>query len=88
MTPYDIEIPKDQEALARFYIAINSKINEIWMEYTRYCEGIVNMPKCSLIFPIIFNEIDFYETLLSRIRVHLTDESLRDIRHEEDFSNW
>lgn len=88
MSPFDVKLPEDQESLKNIYLLVNSKINDIWMEYTRYCEVMMSVPKCSLIFPIIFNEMDFYETLLTRIKVHLAEETLQDIRHEEDFSNW
>ena len=88
MSPFDITLPADLSQMIKMYILVNKIINNIWIEYTCYCEGITRLPKTNLIFPIIFHELDFYETLLARISTHLPEDVLRELRHEEDPWHW
>ena len=88
MDPFQIQLPEKLNHLIMMYVLISKIINNIWLEYTCYCEGINNIPQTTLIFPIIFHELDFYESLLARISTHLPEDVLRELRNEEDFWHW
>lgn len=85
MNAYDVILPKEINELIQFYAMIMIKLNRIWAEYTDYCVDLNLLPKTSLIFPILFAELDFYETLLARVRVHLPEEIIRDLEYEQGF---
>ena len=85
LNPHDVILPVDLNHLKAMYIVVSKIISNIWIEYTCYCEGINSLPQTTLIFPIIFNELDFYESLLSRIGSHLPDDIINELKHEEDF---
>jgi len=88
LNPYDIKLPAELGHLKAMYIIVSKIINNIWVEYTCYCEGINSIPQTALIFPIIFNELDFYESLLVRISCHLPENVLNELKHEENFWHW
>ena len=88
LSPYNIKLPEKMNHLIMMYLTVSKIINSIWTEYTCYCETISNLPQTALIFPIIFNELDFYEVLLVRISSHLPEDVLSELRHEEDFWHW
>lgn len=83
MNAYDIILPKDVYRLAQIHIMIIKKLDGIWAEYTEFCMGLNYLPNTTLIFPILFSELDFYETLLGRVRAHLPEEILRELHYEE-----
>ena len=89
MNPEDVVLPEDVEALACLYILINDRLNNIWYEYSFYVETCrrVNF-KTSLVFPIIFSEMDFYEKVLQRIRNRIPCHILEEIEDDYYFSNW
>jgi len=87
MKTSDVKLPKDSHDLIRLYILINEKINEIWKEYVIHTD-LKYIPATSKIFAIIFSEMDFYETLLARIRVHLTEEDMLELRKYDAFWDW
>jgi hypothetical protein len=87
MDPYSLELPKTQEDLIILYRFFDKKTHDVWREYVIYCESLLSYPRANLIFPIIFTEINFCEEVMARIRVHLSEESLRDINYDE-FSAW
>jgi len=87
MNPHDLPLPKDQKDLVLLYRFFDQKTDNVWKEYMLYCESLISYPRASMIFPIIFTEIYFCEEMMARIRVHLSDESLRDIDYD-DFSTW
>jgi len=85
--PHSIVLPKKQEDLVFLYRFFDQKTDDIWKEYVLYCDSYITYPNATLIFPIIFTEIYFYEEMMTRIRVHLSEESLRNIDYD-DFSTW
>jgi len=87
MDPHSLELPKTQEELLILYRFFDQKTEDVWREYILYCETLISYPRASLIFPIIFTEINFCEEVMGRIRVHLSEESLRGIDYD-DFSTW
>ena len=88
LNPYDIKLPTNLKHLTAMYLTVSKIINNVWAEYTCYCEGTNNIPQTTLIFPIIFNELDFYEMLLVRISSHIPEDVLNELKHEEDFWHW
>tara|TARA_Y100000592_G_scaffold24947_1_gene39099 strand:- start:372 stop:638 length:267 start_codon:yes stop_codon:yes gene_type:complete len=88
MNPRDVILPTDQKDLETFYIIINHRLNNVWLEYSTFVESTNILPKTSLIFPIIFSELDFYEVLLERIKQKLPKEKIKDIDSEFFFSDW
>ena len=88
MTPHDVKLPDCQKDLMIFYIIINRRLNNVWLEYTKFAEASTFVPKTILIFPIIFSELDFYEVLLERIKQRLPEEIIKDIHNEFFFSDW
>ena len=88
MDPFDLELPKDIAALATLYRIINRRVNKIWIEYTSYIENLPNYPQASLIFPIIFSELEFCEVILTRIASILPSYVVRELREDEYFSDW
>ena len=88
LSPCDVQLPKDLGNLIKMYVVVNKIINNIWTEYTCYCEGISSLPQTALIFPIIFHELDFYEKLLGRIALSLPEDVLRELQNEEDSWHW
>jgi hypothetical protein len=85
MNAYDIILPKEVYVLVEYYMIINSKLEKTWAQYTDFCMGTNLLPKTSLIFPILFSELDFFETLLSRIQAHLPPEILYELQDDRSF---
>jgi len=83
VSPYDIILPKDIYQLAQIHIMITKKLDGIWAEYTEFCMGLNYLPNTTLIFPILFSELDFYESLLGRVRAHLPEEILRELHYDD-----
>ena len=83
----DVILPTNKDDLIRLYILINQKINEIWREYVVHT-GMKYISSTTLIFAIIFSEMDFYECLLARIRVHLSDEDMMEMRKHDAIWDW
>ena len=88
MNPQDVILPDTQEGLRYFYILVNHRLKNIWLEYTNYAEAITNIPQTTLIFPILFSELDFYEVLLQRIKQQLPKETVAEIDDDFFFSDW
>ena len=87
MNAKDVILPQDSTDLIRLYLFINEKINEIWKEYVIHTD-LKYIPATSKIFAIIFSEMDFYESLLARIRVHLSEEDILELRKHDAFWDW
>jgi len=87
MNATDIVLPKSNEDLVKLYILINSKINEIWKEYVLYT-NLKYVPATTRIFAIIFCEMDFYETILGRIKVHLSEDDMIELRRHDALWHW
>jgi hypothetical protein len=87
ITKYDF-IPKDFEGLKMFVKMIEKRLTNLWMEYTEFASKIRVMSPTSLIYPILFGEIDFYEELLSTIRTSLPEHLLKELEYESLLSNW
>tara|TARA_R100000231_G_C5183240_1_gene121844 strand:- start:134 stop:397 length:264 start_codon:yes stop_codon:yes gene_type:complete len=87
MNAEDVVLPRDKNALIKLYLYINEKINEIWKEYVVYSD-LKYMPSTTKIFSIIFCEMDFYETVLARIRVHLSDDDMVGLRKHDAVWDW
>lgn len=82
MNEHDVELPKTKQDLVRLYLLINNKINEVWKEYVLYT-NLKYVPETTRIFAIIFCEMDFYESILARIRVHLDEDDLIELRKHD-----
>lgn len=87
MNMEDVNLPENKHDLIKLYIFINQKINEIWKEYVihtnlKYVSGTAK------IFAIIFCEMDFYESLLARIRVHLDEDDMIEMRKHDAIWDW
>jgi len=80
-------LPTNNSDLVKLYILINQKINEIWKEYVVYTE-LKYIPATTKIFAIIFCEMDFYESLLARIRVHLSEDDMQRMRKHDAIWDW
>ena len=88
MSPHEVKLPDNLQDLITFYIIVNHRLNNVWLEYTNYVESLTILPKTLLIFPIIFSELDFYEVLLERIKQKLPKETVREIHDEFFFQDW
>ena len=88
MNPHEVKLPDNSQDLITFYIIVNHRLNNVWLEYTNYVESLTILPKTLLIFPIIFSELDFYEVLLERIKQKLPKETVREIHDEFFFQDW
>ena len=88
MNPHDVKLPDTPEGLKYFYILINHRLNSLWLEYTTFAENVSTIPQTTLIFPILFSELDFYEVLLERIRQKIPKEVITEISSEFYFSDW
>ena len=88
MNPQEVILPDTEEGLKHFYVLINYRLNNLWLEYTIFAESITSAPQTALIFPILFSELDFYEVLLERVRRKLPKEIIREIADEFYFSDW
>ena len=87
MNPSDIELPKSSTDKIKLYIYTNQKINQIWKEYVLYT-NLKYIPATTKIFAIIFCEMDFYECILARIRIHLSEEEIEEIRKHDALWDW
>ena len=87
MNPEEVILPESNSDKVKLYIFTNNKINQIWKEYVVYT-NLKYIPATTKIFAIIFCEMDFYECLLGRIRVHLTDEEIMEIRKHDALWDW
>ena len=87
MHPEDVKLPENNNDKIKLYIYTNGKINEIWKEYVVYT-NLKYIPARTKIFAIIFCEMDFYECILARIRVHLSEEEIQEIRKHDALWDW
>lgn len=87
MNVEDVVLPKDKHDLIKLYIHINQKINEIWKEYVAHT-NMKYIAATTKIFAIIFCEMDFYESLLARIRVHLDEDDMMEMRKHDAIWDW
>ena len=87
MNVEDVILPTKKEDLAKLYVFINSKINKIWQEYVIHT-NMKYISATTKIFAIIFCEMDFYESLLARIRVHLSEEDINEMRKHDAIWDW
>ena len=87
MNAEEVTLPVDKSDLVRLYIYINQRINEIWKEYVIHTE-MKYIASTTKIFAIIFCEMDFYESLLGRIRVHLCEEDMIEMRKHDAIWDW
>ena len=87
MNPEDVILPTNKEDRIKLYIYTNQKINEIWKEYVIHT-NLKYIPSTTKIFAIIFAEMDFYETILVRIRVHLSEEDMTEMRRHDVIWDW
>jgi len=87
VNPNDINLPKSSIDKIKLYIYTNEKINQIWKEYVQHT-NLKYIPATTKIFAIIFCEMDFYECILARIRVHLSEEEIQEIRKHDALWDW
>lgn len=81
-------IPNDFEGVKMLVKMIEKRLTHLWMEYTEFANSIKVLSPTSLIYPILFGEIDFYEEILAVIRSQLPEELLKEIDYESFLSNW
>ena len=87
MNAIDLKLPKSNEDKIKLYILTNNKINEIWKEYVLYT-NLKYIPATTKIFAIIFCEMDFYESILARIRVHLSESDITELKKHDVIWDW
>ena len=87
MNAEDVILPTKREELVKLYIHVNQKINEIWKEYVIHT-NLKYISATTKIFAIIFCEMDFYEALLGRIKVHLSEEDMVEMRKHDALWDW
>ena len=87
MNAEDVILPTKREELVKLYIHVNQKINEIWKEYVIHT-NLKFVSGTTKIFAIIFCEMDFYEALLGRIKVHLSEEDMVEMRKHDALWDW
>ena len=87
MNPHEVELPKSNEDKIKLYLLTNNKINQIWKEYVLYT-NLKYIPATTKIFAIIFCEMDFYECVLARIRVHLSEQEIMELRKHDALWDW
>ena len=88
MNPFDIILPSSIPGLKLMYIFVNKRLDKVWREYSNYVESLYCLPQTTLIFPILFSELDFYESLLNRIIRILPEEDLHELQNAYYFSDW
>lgn len=87
MNVEDVVLPTNKNDLTKLYVHINQKINEIWKEYVVHT-NMKYVAATTKIFAIIFCEMDFYESLLARIRVHLDEDDMMEMRRHDAIWDW
>ena len=87
MNSEDILLPTNKSDLIKLYVYTNQKINEIWKEYVIHT-NLKFVSGTTKIFAIIFCEMDFYESILARIRIQLTDEDMVEMRKYDAIWDW
>lgn len=87
MNAEDVVLPTNKSDLTKLYVHINQKINEIWKEYVVHT-NMKYVAETAKIFAIIFCEMDFYESLLARIRVHLDEDDMMEMRKHDAIWDW
>ena len=87
MDSLDVKLPTKKQDLIKLYIHINQKINEIWKEYVIHT-NMKYVAATTKIFAIIFCEMDFYESLLARIRIHLDEDDMIEMRKHDAIWDW
>ena len=87
MNPHEVELPESNEDKIKLYLLTNNKINQIWKEYVLYT-NLKYIPATTKIFAIIFCEMDFYECVLARIRVHLSEQEIMELRKHDALWDW
>tara|TARA_B100000035_G_scaffold202709_1_gene173423 strand:+ start:31 stop:294 length:264 start_codon:yes stop_codon:yes gene_type:complete len=87
MNVEDVVLPTNKNDLTKLYVHINQKINEIWKEYVIHT-NLKYVAGTTKIFAIIFCEMDFYESLLGRIRIHLDEDDMIEMRSHDAIWDW
>ena len=87
MDSLNVKLPCDKQDLIRLYIYVNQRINEIWKEYVVHT-NLKYVLGTTKIFAIIFCEMDFYESVLARIRVHLSEDDMMEMRKHDAIWDW
>ena len=82
MDSLNVVLPTDKQDLIKLYVYVNQRINEIWKEYVIHT-NLKYVSATTKIFAIIFCEMDFYESVLARIRIHLSDDDMLELRHHD-----
>jgi hypothetical protein len=80
--PEDFPLPDDLETLILVYIWAEERVAYVWREYTEFISSSSGLPKTSLIFPIIFCELDFYDALITRLSSRIPADVLRELNYD------
>lgn len=81
-------IPKDFEVLKLFVKMIERRLTNLWLEYTDFVNNSNIRVKTSLIYPILFGEIELYEGVLSAIRAQVPEHLLKELDYESLLPTW
>lgn len=81
-------IPKDIEGLKLFVKMIESRLTCLWLEYTDFVNSSSAIPKTSLIYPILFGEIELYEKALEIMRSQVPEHLLKELDYESLLPTW
>lgn len=82
MKPEDFPLPDDIETLILLYMWAEERVASVWREYTDYINSSPRLPKTSLIFPIIFCELDFYDVIIARVSARIPSDVLRELNYD------
>ena len=81
LSPYILPLPESDEILLECYNYIRGYLDRLWESYVLYCK-LVNTPEAGKIFNIIFAEMDYFETVNTRIIERMSKPFRIQIRHE------
>ena len=82
-----IKLPEDKKKLLNCYLFITVRLKSLWIEYVNYVESPLGSQE-SFYYVIIFNEMDFFEGLRSRIEDKLPPKLMKTMRAIDDYSSW
>jgi hypothetical protein len=85
---YKEMIPKDIEALKLFVKMIERRLTCLWLEYTNFVNNSAGIPRTSLIYPILFGEIELYEKALEVMRSQVPEHLLKELDYESLLPTW
>ena len=80
VSPEEIELPTDIEQLACCYVFLDEAVASIWRTYIDYYTDKRASPARANVLRVVFNEIEFYEIILTRILSAVTMDEIHEAR--------